>query len=376
MTTKFRNTHFLSIFKAYETQHLPLDVFLKKYFQSNHSIGSHDRKYLSELAYKMLRWEGLVSFFCKEDKSWEAKLNILQTLEPEAHLQNAAIPLHHRVSFPEKYFLFLCEQIGEEKTLEFCLESNFPAPTTIRANTIKTSRDDLLQRLQKNHNVIAGLFSPLAIHFPQRVNFLVLPEFKEGLFEVQDEASQLAALQVCAKPGDHVLDYCAGSGGKTLAIAPQMQGKGQIYITDIRSHILLEAKKRLKRAGIQNVQILDPDTRKKNSLRNNMDWVLVDAPCSGSGTLRRNPGMKWKFSQEDLQNTILLQRTIFAEALAFLKPKGKIVYTTCSVFPEENERQIEYFIKTHSLKQISPAFSSFPTRGGMDGFYSAILQKC
>ncbi len=123
-----------------------------------------------------------------------------------------------------------------------------------------------------------------------------MPEFKQGLFEVQDEGSQLIANLMDPTPGDQVMDYCAGSGGKTLAFAPKMQHRGQIYLHDIRPWALDEARKRLKRAGIQNAQVVLPEDPKLNKLRGKMDWVLVDAPCTGSGTFRRNPDMKWKFS--------------------------------------------------------------------------------
>ena len=375
MYIQFRNTHLLQVLQTYEKQRLPLDVFLRIYFKNHKAIGSHDRKYITETLYSMIRWKGLVDFFCLEDLSWEKRIEVLEHLQPEDHIQDTQIPIHNRVSFPKLYFDFLCEQIGEEKAISFCLASNTPAPTTIRANALKISRDHLLQRLKLSQPVKTGAFSPLAIHFARRVNFLILPEFREGLFEVQDEGSQLAALQVDVKPGDQFLDYCAGSGGKALAIAPQMQGKGQLHLHDIRSQVLAEAKKRLHRAGIQNAQIIFSEDLKKKNLHQKMDWVLVDAPCSGSGTLRRNPDMKWKFSLEDLQKTLQAQRDIFAKALTFVKPKGHIVYTTCSIFPIENETQVKYFTETFPVTALKPPFHSSPSPGGMDGFYSIVLQK-
>lgn len=375
MYTKFRNFHLLQVLQTFEKQKLPLDVFLRIYFRNHKAIGSHDRKYITETLYTMIRWKELVDFFCLENKSWERRLEILENLIPENHLQDTKIPIHVRVSFPKTYFDFLSEQIGEEKAISFCLASNTSAPTTIRTNILKISPEHLLQRLKLSQLVSTGTFCPLAIHFQRRVNFLVLPEFKEGLFEVQDEGSQLAASLVAVKPGDHFLDYCAGSGGKSLAIAPNMQGKGQLYLHDIRSQALLEAKKRLHRAGIQNGQIVFPENLETKNLLKKMDWVLVDVPCSGSGTLRRNPDMKEKFSLEELQKTVQMQREIFTKALAFVKPKGHIVYTTCSIFPIENEQQVEYFIKNLPVTLTNKSFSSSPSLGGMDGFYSIVLQK-
>lgn len=375
MTSKFRTTHLFQILTLLEQQKLPMDVFVKNYFKEHKSIGSHDRKYLTETLYALIRWKGLVDFFCKDNTSWENRVSIFENLYPEEQLHNAQIPLHTRLSFPKNYFDYLCKFIGEKKTQEFCLESNYAAPTTIRSNPLKISREALLSRFQGIYDCTAGTTSPFAIHFSQRVNFFTLPEFKEGYFEVQDEGSQLAALEVQALPGDHVLDYCSGSGGKTLAIAPSMKGKGQIYLHDIRPHILVEAKKRLKRAGIQNAQFVNVQDPNKKKLRHRMDWVLTDVPCSGSGTLRRNADMKWKFQEENIKELVQIQRKIFEEAFSFLKPEGHIVYATCSVLPEENDLQIAFFLENFPLRLVKPPFQSFPKRGAMDGFYSATLQK-
>lgn len=375
MSSKFRANHLFHLLNAFENQKLPLDVFLRIYFKDHKSIGSHDRKYLAETIYSLIRWKGFIDFFCKENLSWENRVSLLETLNPEEHLNDATIPLHQRVSFPEEYFSCLSSSLGEDKAKEFCLESNYPAPITIRVNSLKTTREELIKRLETQINCSPGSKSPLAIHFANRANFFGLPEFKEGLFEVQDEGSQLIAFEVKAKPGDHVLDYCSGAGGKALAIAPLMKGKGQIYLHDIREQALLEAKKRMKRAGIQNAQIISSQDPKKKRLKGHMDWVLVDAPCSGSGTLRRNPDMKWRFQKKDVNEVVAKQRQIFEEALPFVKSKGHIVYATCSVLPEENNEQVEFFLKNFPIKLISPPFYSFPKKGEMDGFFAATFQK-
>jgi 16S rRNA C967 or C1407 C5-methylase (RsmB/RsmF family) len=208
----------------------------------------------------------------------------------------------------------------------------------------------------------------------QRSSLFALPEFKAGLFEVQDEASQIVAAQVNAFPGTHVLDYCCGAGGKALAIAPSMQGKGQMYLHDIRTQIFAEAKKRLKRAGIQNAQFILPNDKKKKFI-GKMDWVLADVPCSGSGTLRRNPDMKWRFQASDIEELVQKQREIFEKALSFVKHKGHIVYATCSILPEENEQQVDFFLKHFPVRLVKEPFQSFPRKGKMDGFYAATLQK-
>lgn len=352
---------------------MPLDAFLRQYFRQHKAIGSKDRQEVCETLYGMVRWRALLDHLCDRPITWEKRLEIFLKMDPLDYQKDVSIPPHIRVSFPKFIFNTLKEAYGEKKALELCLNSNSPAPTTIRVNPLKITREELLQKWKGLYHISPCDSSPLGIIFHKKENFFALPEFKAGLFEVQDEGSQLVADKVDARPGDHVLDYCSGSGGKTLAFAHKLEGKGQIYLYDIRSYILSEAKKRLKRAGIQNGHPLTLNHLKKKGLQGRMDWVLLDVPCSGSGTLRRNPDMKWKINSEMLERLVSEQRKIFSEALKFLHPNGRIVYATCSVFPEENERQVSLFIKEYNLKLVSPPSLSFPENGKMDGFFSAVL---
>lgn len=172
------------------------------------------------------------------------------------------------------------------------------------------------------------------------------------------------------------MDYCAGSGGKTLAFAPRMQNKGQIYLHDVREHALLESRRRLKRAGIQNAQIVKADdTAKLKKLKKSMQWVLVDAPCTGTGTMRRNPDMKWNMAEETLPKLLGLQRSVFEKALSYMHPDGRLVYATCSILKEENQDQVAHFLKTYQLELVQEPFQCFPSEGGMDGFYGAIFKR-
>jgi 16S rRNA (cytosine967-C5)-methyltransferase len=233
-----------------------------------------------------------------------------------------------------------------------------------------------LQKWKDLYEISPCSHSPWGITFHKKINFFELSEFKEGLFEIQDEASQLTADLVAVEPKEKVLDFCAGSGGKTLAFAPKMQNSGQIYLHDIRLAVLSEAQKRLRRAGVQNAQLLLPtDERKKRMLKEKMDWVLVDVPCSGTGTLRRNPDMKWKLDLSLIERLVAEQRQIFEQALSFLRPGGHIVYATCSILPQENQEQISFFQEKFKLELSKPPFHSFPKRGGMDGFFGAILKS-
>ena len=374
MKKTFRQYHLLKALSAYDQSSLPLDVSLGNYFKHNRALGSKDRKYVAETTYSMIRWMGLIDHFCQESHAWDERCRIHESLNIEKSLKDTTIPLHIRASFPKFFFQLLQKHYGDETALKLCLDSNTPAPTTVRVNILKTNRQKLLRLWKEKFGVITTEKSVFGIVFPQRLNFQTLDEFKKGFFEVQDEASQLVAGLVDAEPGDQVLDFCAGSGGKTLAFAHKLQGTGQVYLHDIRKGALQEAKRRLKRAGIENCQTLHCDSPQRNRLKGKMDWVLVDAPCSGSGTLRRNPDLKWKFTKEMLDRIRADQQAIFQEALSYLKPGGKIVYATCSILPEENEEQILLFQEKMGLDLAAKPFRTLPKEGGMDGFYAAVLK--
>jgi 16S rRNA C967 or C1407 C5-methylase (RsmB/RsmF family) len=375
MKENFRDYHLFQILNLYDEQTAPLDLFLRNYFKKNHAVGSKDRKIICESLYLMIRWRGLLDHLCEKPVNWKNRYHCLQHFSPHSHLNNLEIPPHVRASFPKAFFQLLELSLGPELAWEFCLASNETAPTTVRVNLLKISREELLAKWQPHYTVSPCAHSPTGIIFDKKENFFGMPEFKEGCFEVQDEASQLIADLVDPKPTDHVLDFCAGSGGKTLAFAPKMKGRGQIFLHDIRPHALAEAKKRLKRAGIQNAQPLLPDSPQKRKLQHTMDWVLVDAPCTGTGTLRRNPDMKWKFSPETVDRLSAEQKLIFKEALQFLRPGGYIVYATCSVLPQENEEQAAYFQEEFGLTPVAPPLKTFPKSGGMDGFFGIVFQK-
>lgn len=368
----FRKYHLLKILTAAEKDSLPMDAFLRNYFREHKAVGSKDRQEICETLYGIIRWKGLIDAACEKPISWEKRLETYQQF-PLDNL--SSYPPHIQVSFPKFFYEILKEAYGEKRAIRLCLNSNKKAPTMIRINPIKTDRDTLYNKWKETYDVSLAKHSEWGILFHKKINFFALPEFKAGFFEIQDEGSQLVAKKVQASPNDHILDYCAGSGGKTLAFAPQMKSKGQIYLYDIRPHALIEAKKRLKRAGIQNAQILDDKKIKSRALFGKMNWVLLDLPCSGTGTLRRNPDMKWKLKKETITRLVEEQRKIFDEALKFLHPNGKIVFATCSILPEENEKQIAYFIEKYNLSLEAPPFQSFPKDGEMDGFYCAVLTK-
>lgn len=371
----FREHHILTCLEDYEKQNLPLDLFLSLYFRHHKALGAKDRGFVADTIYGLIRWKSLIDYLCKSTPTWEKRLDTFLTTDVETYKNETQIPLYIRYSCPQPLFELLVKNFGEEKACEFCWVNNQKAPLTVRINPLRTTREALLQLWEKDYPVSPSQYSKYGIVFHKKFNLFSLPEFKSGLFEIQDEGSQLLSELIQASPGQQVLDYCSGSGGKTLAFAPGMQGKGQIFLHDIRPHVLLEAKKRLKRAGIQNAQIVQPEDPKLKKLKKKMDWVLVDAPCSGTGTLRRNPDMKWKFSEEMLMRLVGQQRMIFEKALSFLKPNGRIVYSTCSLLKEENQEQIDHFIKIYGLTVEGTPFQSLPADGGMDSFFGAVLRN-
>lgn len=367
----FREHHILQALEGYDEQHLPLDLFLSNYFRSNKALGSKDRGYIAETIYSMVRWKSLLDYICGSNPDWEKRLEAFTKFDAKDYLDKEEIPLHVRLSFPQTLFDLIADSHGLEKAQELCLVSNTAAPATVRANLLKTTREKLLEQWKDLYQVEPCKQSPDGIVFTKKINFFGLPEFKAGLFEVQDEGSQLLAGLIQAAPGQQVMDYCSGSGGKTLAFAPGMQNKGQIFLHDIRPYALMEARKRLRRSGIQNAQVMPAEDPKLKKLKKKMDWVLADVPCSGTGTMRRNPDMKWSFKEEMITRLVGQQRTIFEKALSYLHPKGHIVYATCSLLKEENEEQVAHFLKTYPLKLVSPPFQTWPSQGGMDGFFGA-----
>ncbi len=365
----FREYHLLQILQEFSPSLGPIDRFLHKYFKSHRSLGSKDRKYITETLYEMLKWQGLYDFFIPPPITWEKRYELHKN---KSTMRLDATPEHIRVSFPNWLFQKILVQYGLPTANNLCLTLNEKAPVTVRINTLKISREIILQLwTQQGYAVSPTLRSPVGIHFHSKSALFQMPEFKQGYFEMQDEGSQIVADLVDVRPGQHVLDYCAGSGGKTLAFAPKMQGQGQIYLHDIRPKVLMEAKKRLKRAGIQNFQMFNVHKQLNTRL---MDWIVLDVPCSGTGTLRRNPDLKWRLNEEMLENLRLEQRKIFQEALQYISPKGKIVYLTCSILEEENQKQCEHFT-AHYPVDLLKIEVLLPKSQENDGFFAAIFQR-
>lgn len=374
MTKPFRTHHLIQALEDFSQQALPLDLFLNQYYRNNKALGSKDRLFIGETIYSMIRWQGLLDGLLPAPHGWKERLDMFQSAPLPDLRATSGLKDYQKVSFPEWLFNKLKEQWGE-KSEEICLISNQKAPATVRVNLMKTDRTTLLNTLKKYSPVELTTVSPWGIVFKEKVNYFEIPEFRSGHFEVQDEGSQLIADLVNPHPQDHVLDFCAGSGGKTLAFAYKMGGKGQIYLHDIRPKVLLQAKKRLRKAGIQNVQLIPAQDSRLKKLKGKMQIVLVDAPCSGTGTFRRHPEMKWKLTEATVARLVEQQRLIFEEALEYLAPNGLIIYATCSILHEENGAQTEHFVKTHHLEIVGAPLQIFPQENGADGFYGVTLKR-
>ncbi len=365
----FCDFHIAAFLSTYEADARPLDRSLGDYFRAHKSLGAQDRRIIGNTLYGMVRWKNLIDHLCPSPSPLE-RLQCFRSIH--ARHADASLPEHVKLGVPQLLFDRLQKQYGLKQARELCRVCNTEAPVAVRANLLKTSREELLNRW-KHLSPLPCVLAPAGLFFQKRTSLFSLPEFKEGLFEVQDEGSQIIASRVNPKPGDTVLDFCSGSGGKTLAFAPAMQGRGQIYLHDIRKTALAEAKKRLRRAGIQNAQCLEPLHPQWARLKRKCDRVLIDVPCSGTGTLRRNPDQKWRLDEAMLQRLVETQRAIALEAISYLKPGGSLVYATCSILAEENQDQVNFILNASPLLLEDSPLALLPQEGGMDGFFAALF---
>jgi 16S rRNA (cytosine967-C5)-methyltransferase len=274
------------------------------------------------------------------------------------------------------------------------------APLDLRANALKTTRDAVMAQLDaEGLKVSPSRFSPFGIRVAGRTTLGNHLGFKDGLFEVQDEGSQLCALLVDAKPGMSVMDLCAGAGGKTLALAAQMHNKGRLIATDLSVTRLERSKLRLRRAGVHNatLRVLEEHDkwikRQTSSTGGSFDRVLVDAPCTGTGAWRRNPDSRWRLTPENLANLTATQDQVLEQGAQLTRAGGRLIYVTCSLLPDENEARISAFLaRNGAFKALDaakiwqdvlpgeapvpgPYLTFSPSRTNTDGFFIAILER-
>nr|WP_227754377.1 RsmB/NOP family class I SAM-dependent RNA methyltransferase [Stagnihabitans tardus] len=306
-------------------------------------------------------------------------------------LDHAEMPEPVRLECPDWALEPLRRRFGADFAAEMAATLVAP-PLDLRVNPVKTSRDQALRGLSRlGLRAEPMALSPLGIRLPDRISLALLPGLKSGEIEIQDEGSQLVAHLVEAKPGERVVDFCAGAGGKTLALAAQMQNRGHLVACDVNEARLKRCAERLRKAGLHNVEtrVLASETDKwVKRHKGGYDRVLIDAPCSGTGTWRRNPDARWRAPDLGLSALMALQARILASAARLVRPGGRLVYATCSVLVEENEAQVAAFLAAHpgfALLPLGEAFpplqalgdhlSLTPKAHGTDGFFAAILTR-
>jgi 16S rRNA (cytosine967-C5)-methyltransferase len=322
--------------------------------------------------------------------------NYLRHKDSVIYPDKAAFPAAYiaaRHSHPAWLVKLWFSQIGEVETEQLAEASSLQPPLTLRTNTLAITRDELLDRFASNGITAAATrFSPFGIQVEGRHHIPGLPGFREGLFVVQDEASQLAGILLDPKPGERVLDTCAAPGGKATHLAQLMDNRGELLAMDISGSKLPLIQEAAQRLGITIIRTRAADLLQSGALpADAFDRVLLDAPCSGLGIIRRNPEAKWRLSPEDVTRLAAAQKIMLKNAIRMLKPGGVLVYSTCSTTLEENESVVRDFLSQHphcvleNLSEIFPdyrelftedgMFRAWPHRYGMDGFFCARIKK-
>jgi 16S rRNA (cytosine967-C5)-methyltransferase len=374
------------------------DKVIERILKSNTKWGARDRAYIAENTYEIVRWWRLINFVGDNN---EANINkgslwhlfgvwqVLKGAEYPAwtefknvkpslifkRKEDAQKDLPIAQSIPDWLNELGNDQLGNAWADEITA-LNKPAALIIRVNTIKTTRQKLLQELSKLEIKAEPLTDyPDAIKLYKRSNLFTNPLFKAGLFEVQDASSQKVASFLDVKPGMHVIDACAGAGGKTLHLSALMESKGRIVSLDTELWKLEELRKRAKRAGAQNIETRLIENNTINKLKNSADRVLLDVPCSGLGVIKRNPDAKWKLKPEFINNIRTTQQKIITEYADMVKLGGQLVYATCSILPIENTQQVETFLQHNSSFEMVKQEIISPNDSGFDGFYMALLKK-
>jgi len=351
----------------------PADAVVSRYFRDHRGLGPRERATLAETVYTVLRKKLLFDHFAPSGSGpKERRLAILgfhgprdflksALTEQEKHwldqcdaVQPADLLERHRHNLPEWLVQPLKDQLGDGKEGGFwpLVDSLAQgAPLDLRVNVLKEKRVETQKELaQAAIKSVATPYSPWGLRIEGKPALTKLPAFTRGAIEVQDEGSQLLALLLDAKRGEMVVDFCAGAGGKTLAIGAAMRSTGRLYAFDVSAHRLEALKPRLARSGLSNVHpaaIAHERDERIKRLAGKIDRVLVDAPCSGLGTLRRNPDLKWRQSAKAVEELTAKQAAILESAARLLKPGGRLVYATCSILPQENEAIVEAFGAAH-----------------------------
>jgi 16S rRNA (cytosine967-C5)-methyltransferase len=408
----------------------PADGVVSAWFRARRHIGDADRGQIIELLYALLRHHARLRWWLARQGRRDAPRNrllawlvlgggrtpdqvrvlfnggasapanltdqertMLQALQGPA-IDHPDMPEEVRFECPPWALEPLRRRFGDAFGPEMAATLT-PAPLDLRVNPIKATREGMLNALRElGLSPEASRLAPYGIRLNERMSLASLPMLKSGEVEIQDEGSQLVAMLVDARPGERVVDFCAGAGGKTLAIAAQMANKGHVVACDVREGRLKRAAERFRQAGLHNIQtrLLTSETdRWVKRHKGGYDRVLIDAPCSGTGTWRRNPDARWREPEAlGLGDLLALQARIVASAARLVKPGGRLVYATCSLLDEENEEQVAAFLAANPafhlvpLQEAAPSLthsthpdylSLTPALDDTDGFFAAVMQR-
>ena len=377
------------------------DKVVQQLLKRDKRWGSRDRAFIAETTYDIVRWKRLYAEIANvkepfnRDDLWRmfavwATLKGIQLPDwkyfentPSRKIKGRFDELSkirkYRESIPDWMDELGIEELGEDTWTKEIAMQNQQADVILRVNTLKTNKKDLKLKLESEDiysEYIQGY--PSALKLKERENVFKTEAFKNGWFEVQDASSQLVAEFLDVKPGMKVVDTCAGAGGKTLHIASLMENKGQIIAMDIYESKLKKLKIRARRNGVHNVDLkVLESTKPIKKLYNKADRVLIDAPCSGLGVLRRNPDAKWKLEPEFIDRIKKTQEEVLNRYSRMVKSGGKLVYATCSVLPSENQKQVEKFLTSESGKDFNFVKDKkiLAHKSGYDGFYMALLER-
>lgn len=382
-----------------ESEKYPADRVMAKYFRQHRYIGSKDKFTISEQFYGILRQKLSLSYLLElnglslssrnlaallmhsEGKSikdyfngekyspmalYQGDLNSLTGID-FSQLETA--PEHVKLNIPEWIAPKLKAVLGDQFESEM-LATNQRATTDIRVNLLKSDVQQVSKLIEQlDYHFSQSHLSSWGLCFQQRVSLFGLDQFKQGWFEVQDHGSQLLATLTGVKPGNRVVDFCAGAGGKTLAMAAMMNNKGSIYACDVHTRRLDNLSKRAKRAGAHNIRIHVLSSEKDKWVKQQQakaDVVLIDAPCTGTGTWRRSPDSRWNLTEQSLVELVALQQSILQSASRLVKPGGKLIYATCSLLAEENEQQTNRFLSENETFKPSELVIDEPLKSNLD----------
>ena len=396
----------------------PADTIVSFFLRQHRELGPRERHTLAETAYAVLRRRLLYQHFAQSGSGpmerrlaiagWAGDVGFLRAaLEPHEQkwlttisaVDRSQLAPKLRHNLPDWIAQPLQAQLGEAGFWALVASLDATAPLDLRVNMLKANREAVQATLaEAGIEATATPYSPWGLRIHGRPALQKLPAFTGGDIEVQDEGSQLLALLTQARRGEMVVDFCAGAGGKTLALGAAMRNTGRLYAFDVAAHRLEALKPRLARSGLSNVhpvQIAHERDERIKRLAGKIDRVLVDAPCSGLGTLRRNPDLKWRQSPKAVQELSAKQSAILAGAARLLKPGGRLVYATCSLLASENESVCHAFTAAHPgftavsvpgiLEEIGVVEGAalcaganlrlWPHLHATDGFFAAIWQK-